>query len=97
MFYRGLKPGVKLFRIVDGCIEVSEIKEIIGTRYYKFLKLIPIIGYYERDIVGWQQNIKCFKSYNPWPPNPFTSLLYFVGTDFDKVFRKAKKCGRLEI
>ena len=48
MFYNGLKPGVKLFRIVEGYTEVSEIEKEIESPFWrdkgKVFKLTPIIG-----------------------------------------------------
>ena len=102
MFYKGIKPGVKLFRIIDGCTEVSEVKEeiksIIWRRERKIFRLIPIIGNWTLEEVSWYQSSKCFASFLSFGrPLVYRNLFYYAGTNFDKVMKKTIKCGMLEI
>lgn len=101
MFYNGLKPGVKLFRIVDGNIEISEVRKelkLIIRRKYKLFELIPIVGDWKLEEMFWYQDSKCFTSrFLELRPIPYRWPFYYVGTDFNKVMKKTIKCGMLEI
>ena len=83
MFYKGLEPGVILYRKTrsEG-IEISEIKEYhkvdVGRRY----ELYPIIGNWKSQTVIHTENTECSR----WRV-PFKDLIWYCwGTNFKKVY-----------
>ena len=82
MFYKGLEPGVILYRkTIDG-FEISQIKECYKLEYTRRYILYPIIGNWTSQIVIYSENTE----YSRWRLPHKNLIWYCWGTNFKKVY-----------
>ena len=82
MFYKGLKPGVILYRKTRNGIDVSRIKDYYKVGFSRVYVLYPIIGNWSAQTVIHTENTKCSR----WRVPTKDLIWYCWGTNFKKVY-----------
>ena len=82
MFYKGLEPGVILYRkTIDG-FDISQIKECYKLEHGRRYILYPIIGNWTSQCVIYNENTECSR----WKLSHVNLYWYCWGTNFKKVY-----------